>query len=555
MRVNSTLVAAAAAFLLSNIYAVGPAAAQADALAGTVSSAAEGAMEGVLVSARRADSNMTVTVVTDGQGRYRFPAARLEPGKYTITIRAAGFDLARRATAEIAAGATASANLTLIPTRDIASQLTNAEWLNSMPGTPQQKRPLLGCVGCHTLERIARSKYDADGFTQTIQRMSGYANQSTPLHPQRRLTTRDTDVVGEERTQIQRAQAEYLSGVNLSGHSTWEYDLKTFPRPSGRATRVIVTEWSLPRPTIEPHDVVVDSKGMVWFSNFGEQTVGKFDPKTGKLAEIAVPELKKGSPIGMLSIRMDRNENMWLGLMYQGAVARLDTNTGKLQTWSAPPEWNRPNTQINMTSPLNIGVDGKLWAQNNGFAGVHRIDLKTGKWEVWEPFKAAPRGHNIYDVVSDSQNNAWFTDIGREHIGRIDARTGEIKLYETPTKGSGPRRGSMDAQDRLWFGQYRGNRIAMFDTRSLQFKEWQVPTPWGGPYDVAVDRNGEAWTGSMLSDRVSRLNPATGEFVEYLLPRSTNIRRVFVESTPDKRVAFWVGSNHGASIIRLEPMD
>jgi streptogramin lyase len=554
MRANFMLAAAAAAFLVSIIHAA-PAAAQADALAGTVSSAAEGAMEGVLVSARRADSNMTVTVVTNAQGRYRFPASRLEPGQYTIAIRAAGFDLARRATAEVKAGVTASADLTLIPTRDIASQLTNAEWLNSMPGTEQQKRPLLGCVGCHTLERIARSKYDTDGFTQTIQRMSGYANQSTPLHPQRRLTTRDTDVVGEERTRIQRGQAAYLSSINLSGHTTWEYDLKTFPRPSGRATQVVITEWALPRPTIEPHDVVVDSKGTAWFSNFGEQTIGKFDPKTGKLVEIPVPELKKGSPIGALSIRMDRNENMWLGLMYQGAVARLDTKTGKLQTWSAPPEWNRPNTQINMTSPLNVGVDGKLWAQNNGFAGVHRIDLKTGKWEVWEPYKAAPTGHNIYDVISDSQNNAWFTDIGREHIGRIDAKTGEIKLYATPTKGSGPRRGSMDAQDRLWFGQYRGNRIGMFDTRTLQFKEWQVPTPWAGPYDVAVDKNGEAWTGSMLSDRISRLNPATGEFVEYLLPRSTNVRRVFVESKPDNKVVFWVGNNHGASIIRLEPMD
>ena len=554
MRITNVFSAAAAAFLLVLFQAV-PAAAQSDALSGRVSSAAEGALEGVLVSAKRAGSNMTVTVVSDAQGRYRFPASRLEPGTYTLKVRATGYDLARRATAEVAAGGTASVDLALIPTRDIASQLTNAEWLHSMPGNAQQKRPLLGCVGCHSLERVVRSKYDTQGFLQTIQRMSGYANQSTPLHPQRRLTTRDTDVVGEERTKIQRAQAEYFSSINLSGHSTWEYDLKTFPRPSGRATRVIITEWDLPRPTIEPHDVVVDSKGMAWFSNFGEQTIGKFDPKTGKLVEIAVPELKKGSPIGMLSIRMDREENMWLGLMYQGAVAKLDTKTEKLQYWNAPPEWNRPNTQINMTSPMNYGVDGKVWAQNNGFAGVHRIDLATGKWEVWEPYKESPVGHNIYDVISDSQNNGWFTNIGREHIGRIDAKSGEIEIYETPTKSSGPRRGSMDAQDRLWFGQYRGNRIGMFDTRTLQFQEWQVPTPWAGPYDVAVDKNGDAWTGSMLSDRVSRLNPKSGEFVEYLLPRPTNIRRVFVENSPAKPVAFWVGSNHGASIIRLEPLD
>jgi hypothetical protein len=52
-----------------------------------------------------------------------------------------------------------------------------------------------------------------------------------------------------------------------------------------------------------------------------------------------------------------------------------------------------------------------------------------------------------------------------------------------------------------------------------------------------------------------RVNPKTGEFVEYLLPRPTNIRRVFVETAPARPVAFWVGSNHGASIIKLEPLD
>ena len=137
--------------------------------------------------------------------------------------------------------------------------------------------------------------------------------------------------------------------------------------------------------------------------------VREIDPKTGKLTEIPMPELKKGSPIGALSIRMDRDENMWLGGMYQAALWKYNTKTEKLEYWQAPPEWNRPNTQINMTSPMNIGVDGKVWAQNNGFAGVHRIDLASGKWETWEPYKASPQGHNIYDVISDSHRPIWAT--------------------------------------------------------------------------------------------------------------------------------------------------
>ena len=63
------------------------------ALSGKVASQKEGAMEGVVVSARREGSTITVSVVTDAQGRYAFPAGRLEPGKYTLRARATGYDL------------------------------------------------------------------------------------------------------------------------------------------------------------------------------------------------------------------------------------------------------------------------------------------------------------------------------------------------------------------------------------------------------------------------------------------------------------------------------
>jgi streptogramin lyase len=213
-------------------------------------------------------------------------------------------------------------------------------------------------------------------------------------------------------------------------------------------------------------------------------------------------------------------------------------------------------TQINMVSPERSTVDGKVWTQNNGFAVIHRVDLASGKVETFEPFKGAKEGeaHNIYDIIPDSHNNAYFTDFANEHIGRVDAHTGKITLYPMPTRHAAPRRAQMDAQDRLWFGEYRADRIGMFDTRKEEFKEWLIPPKWSSPYDVVVDRNGEAWTGSMLSDQVTRLNPETGETVNYLLPRSTNIRRVFVDNSTTP-VSFWAGNNHGASIVKVEPLE
>ena len=122
------------------------------------------------------------------------------------------------------------------------------------------------------------------------------------------------------------------------------------------------------------------------------------------------------------------------------------------------------------------------------------------------------------------------------------------------TRRSRPRRGRMDADDRLWFAEWRADKIAMFDTRTEKFQEWPVPTPWTAPYDVVPDRNGELWSAGMNTDRVLRFDPKTGKSVEYLLPRETNIRRVFVDNrtTP---VTFWVGNNHGASIVKVEALE
>ena len=120
------------------------------ALTGQVSSAEEGNMEGVVVSARKDGASFTVSVVSDNQGRYNFPADRLEPGHYTLDIRAVGYVLDGLDSADVAAGSTASADLRLVPTKNLSAQITNAEWLLSIPGTARQKATLLGCAGCHT---------------------------------------------------------------------------------------------------------------------------------------------------------------------------------------------------------------------------------------------------------------------------------------------------------------------------------------------------------------------------------------------------------------------
>ena len=57
-----------------------------------------------------------------------------------------------------------------------------------------------------------------------------------------------------------------------------------------------------------------------------------------------------------------------------------------------------------------------------------------------------------------------------------------------------------------------------------------------------------------MTDRVARLDIKSGQYTEYMLPRATNIRRVYVDDSKNPG-ALWIGSNHGASIVKVEPLD
>src|SRR4051812_1108851 len=124
------------------------------ALTGTVSSTQEGKMEGVVVSAKRPGSTMTLSVSTNAKGEYSFPADRLAPGTYDISMRAVGYML-KPTTATVKAGSATKADLQLAkaPTDVLALQLTNSEWVQSAPGTDGQKVAILRCLDCHGLQR------------------------------------------------------------------------------------------------------------------------------------------------------------------------------------------------------------------------------------------------------------------------------------------------------------------------------------------------------------------------------------------------------------------
>lgn len=523
-------------------------------LSGTVRSDAEGLMEGVLVKAKPVGGTITTTVVSDERGRYAFPAGRLKPGPYKLTIRATGFDAPEVEVTIGAQGATADLKLNKVDTYALANQLVPAEWEMSV-------KSLGGCGGCHNLNVVLKSTYDVDRWKATLVRMRNYEPGASFTYPFM-LPNLSGPRSGDEDF------AKYLASINLSSKRNWDFELKSFPRPKGKATRVLITEYDLPRFDAEPHDAVMDSDGMIWYSDFTLAILGRLDPRSGETKEWTLPEMRPGFPPGSLDLAIAPNGNPWIARKFQAGVATLDKKTEKITSYSIPKE------DINIysrTTYLAVGPDGTVWISDTEDRMLYVLNPATGtmvgyptypgfKWD----FESGRRGigpagqkedHLSFGVAVNSQGIGYWADAANRLIGEMDPATGKTTMYTIPTPNAGPARVFITPQDQVWFSERNpsAQKIGVFDPKTKEFKEWDDHPV--DPYGIVVDKSGRAWSGGTPTDFVTRLDPSTGEMVRYLLPTvNASVQRADANNftNPPSLV---VGEVHGAKIAIVQPLE
>ncbi len=568
------------AALLGLLALFGPLAAGArdpgTALTGRVR-AAGAPQEGVVVSLRREDGVITA-VTSDARGRFRFDRGHIAPGRYALDVRAAGYVLASgELIVEIAPRRATTLGLELAAVRDVdtlASQLTSLEWVMSFPGTDAQKdvvvRNMVNCGFCHSLERIARSTHDAAALKQVIQRMSTYeSDHSSHLRIQPvsapppldglRWWGRDADAI-----------AAYFAKINLSGgRTTWDYALQTLPRPTGKATRAIVTVYTLPRQPSVIHDLDVDRDGNVWFGNTGYDFLGRLDPKTGRFTEFPAPNfLPEAKPDelprieGVQDIQVDPTGVVWAAI----GGTKLAGFDPKLEAWSIvdlPAVWRNP-----FLGPVRDG-ERYLWATGlyaapDGFTQRHeqafRLDTVTRRLDrsavlfdgLPQPDDPdhVPALNYCYMMDQDTAGRFLCTVPEPSAIARIDD-AGQVRLIPTPTPRAYPRRGYRDDDNRFWFGEFYGDRIGVIDLGTDRITEYPVAPKYISPYYARPDGKGHVFASSTGSDRLLRLDPRTGEVVQYLLPVTYDSRKVVVDRRA-KITTVWLPNKNHAQLIRVE---
>jgi virginiamycin B lyase len=441
-------------------------------------------------------------------------------------------------------------------------QLTPAEIVNSLPAPPPGVRSVAECGVCHSMARILKSTHDADEFKSVILRMRNHTPSANDTHPES-LPFHMPLLPSDE------ALANYLATINLSSKQDWDYQFKPLARPKGESTKVIITEYDLPRRDGEPHDAVMDSEGMIWYADFVEPILGRLDPKTGQIKEWPLPEMKPGFPHGSLGLALDAKGNPWIGRSFQAGAATMDKKTEKITSYPIPKEFDNEYVR---TTFMAVGNDGTVCFDDTFNRNIFVLDPETGKMNGYPAYPGwkfdftspgsrggiGPNGekdtHFMYGVAMDSKGTCYWGDTANRYVGAMDTKTGKAQLYPTPTPNSFPHRMEMAPDDQLWFAEIGAKKLAHFDTKTKKFEEWAALGD-DDPYGVALDSAGFAWTGGTPTDFVTRLNPKTGQMIQYLLPNSNvNIRRVRTYDLTNPP-SMLIGENHQAKIALIQSLN
>jgi virginiamycin B lyase len=508
---------------------------------GTVKNARGEPLEGIMVQLISDTTAIRTTVFSHDDGRYEFP--KVAAGSYTLRIaRPREFYPWSKEKVQIS-GADALEDITLLritqseflpPFPEVAAQLTGSEWLQNLPGTGEDKKTLtVYCNFCHEYQQIFRNHYDEAGWSKIIYRMTHGAGSTL-------INIRDPGRL----TPAQEKQfARWLAAAR--GPDSKDPNFVLQPRAQGRQTRIVITEYELPRLELSAHDTAGDAQGRVWYSTHRSSYVGRLDPATGHVDEFHIPLPQAGALPGTHWIHVDNHGITWGSENWAHNIWRLDPASKDFTRvpWKVQEPLNSP-----ATGNVALDPDGSLWHTHAG--AVLRIGALTGQVEESHKTKkfASTYGSAMSDDGRYFGGGAWPKD----GIVVYDRKTGEVFEPDT-SPDSGPARGEFDPFDNYWAGG-RGGQLIKFDIKEKRIHEYPLPTPYTSLYTARADKNGEVWAGELNGGHYLRFDPKTEQFTAYTLPEPFAMDRESWIDNSTTPVSVWF-VDHDGWLIHLQPLD
>ncbi len=188
-----------------------------------------------------------------------------------------------------------------------------------------------------------------------------------------------------------------------------------------------------------PHNLIVDSTGIVWYAGNRKGYIGRYDPDSDRIEKIPMPNPAARDPHTLVFDKDQRH--IWFTVQGGNFVGRLTVAGRAVALISVPTAYARP-----------YGI------------------------------KLAPDG------------TPWVVLLGTNKLASIDPGTLTLTEHVIPAATARPRRLEVTSDGRIWYADYRRGYLGRYNPDSKTFTEWALPS--GGksrPYGMASDEHDRVW--------------------------------------------------------------
>lgn len=543
-------------------------------------------LAGAIVTIRSAAPVHSLSVYSRADGSYRTPALPFD-GPYTLRVRRIGWkDLVR--TAE-AAG---PLDFVLEPENDpaaLADQLPANYWLarvlDRLDDPAQREEFVRQCTFCHQQGsrtiRVARSEEEWQKVILLMGRKGA-------------MLTADL------RAKLPGTLIEAFDPARAVPELTRDRNRPDFGSPPAPEVHdAVIEEWDLGGPGSVQHDVMLHPDGRLYGVDMPFDKLHRLDPATderktwdiptgdlpiGGVFASDTPDPSSSERVGPHSLQTAPDGDVWITLATGNQLARFDVDAEEFEIFELEQGFY-PHT-------LRFDPQGRLWYTISASNHLGLFDpatrehrqfrLPTRTWQQDLMMRSMPfllwltRNFDLMGAAAEGDppvapvpygidvapnGEVWFSQLNEHRIGRMDPRSFEIEVIDTPFPA--PRRLRFDSKGMLWIPSYSGSRIARFDPATREFREWEIPIePRGSetPYALHVDRRGDiVWICGTASDTLIRFDPAHEDWRVYPLPTRVTYTRE-IDFDRDGRV--WTSNSNGPAwqiedgiprVLRLDP--
>jgi virginiamycin B lyase len=262
-----------------------------------------------------------------------------------------------------------------------------------------------------------------------------------------------------------------------------------------------------------PHDVASSTDGeIVWYTAQGSGKLGRLDPNTGKIHEIALGQ--GSSPHGVI---IGPDAAPWITDGGLNAIVRVDPVNEKVQIFPLPQ--NSSYANLNTATFDHHGI---LWF--TGQSGVYgRLDPSSGKIQVFK----APRGAGPYGITTTPNGDVYYASLAGSYVGHINLTTGAVTTLDPPTPDQGARRIWSDSHGRLWISEWNAGNLALYDPATNKWQEWRLTGSNPMPYAVYVDNHDIVWLSDFGANALVKFDPNNQKFEVFPLSTpNANVRQI-----------------------------